>query len=226
MFPFDPNVADSARLAQLGLSDFVVRNVLKYRARGGKFRTPESFAKIYGLSDGEFRRVLPYIRIQEEMPVSEVTVSSSVEDVQPMAPPRRPRVQKYAEGTMVDLNEADTASLKRVPGIGRGRAAQIVAYRRRLGGYYTVDQLAEIQGMPDSVVRWFKIGHMPEKSLRINRWSVDRLRQHPYLNFYQAKVIVEHRHKYGPLDSLPQLRLYEEFATKDLERLRFYVSFD
>ena len=53
MFPFDPNTADSSQLTQLGLSDFVVRNILKYRARGGGgggggggvFRTSESLAK-------------------------------------------------------------------------------------------------------------------------------------------------------------------------------------
>ena len=80
--------------------------------------------------------------------------------------------------------------------------------------------------MPDSVARWFRVGRLPVKSLRVNRWDVDRLRRHPYLNFYQAKVIVEHRHKYGRLDSLPQLALYEEFTKKDLERLRYYVDFD
>ena len=48
----------------------------------------------------------------------------------------------------------------------------------------------------------------------------------PYLNFYQSKVIVEHRKKYGKLKSLSQLSLYEEFTEKDFERLSPYISFD
>lgn len=226
LFPFDPNTADSSQLTQLGLSDFVVRNILKYRARGGVFRTSESLAKIYGLSTEDYRRLLPYIRIRQDKPVNRTSTPLPLKPEFPAERPVTGRVQKYAEGTVIDLNDADTASLKRVPGIGRVRAARIVAYRRQLGGYYAVSQLAEIQGMPDSVARWFRVGRLPVKSLRVNRWDVDRLRRHPYLNFYQAKVIVEHRHKYGRLDSLPQLALYEEFTKKDLERLRYYVDFD
>ena len=33
-----------------------------------------------------------------------------------------PYLPKYPEGTVIDLNRADTASLKRVPGIGSGLA--------------------------------------------------------------------------------------------------------
>ena len=55
-----------------------------------------------------------------------------------------PYVPKYPEGTVIDLNQADTASLKRIPGIGSGLARMIVAYRNRLGGFYSVSQLQEI----------------------------------------------------------------------------------
>jgi hypothetical protein len=46
------------------------------------------------------------------------------------------------------------------------------------------------------------------------------------LNFYQAKIIVEHRKKRGEIKSLSQLSLYEEFTEKDLKRLSAYFSFD
>ncbi len=225
-FPFDPNRADSSTLARLGLSPFVVRNVLKYRAKGGRFRTADSFARIYGLSEEDFARLRPYIRIaKNEAPPRRQERPAHT----PTPPPERPQTvypSKYAEGTVIDLNTADTASLKRIPGIGRVRAARIVARRRRLGGFYSVTQLAEIKGLPEGIERWFRVDGRPEKTIRINRWDTERLRQHPYLNFYQAKVIVEHRHKYGRLKSLSQLALYEEFTEADLERLAFYVNFD
>lgn len=44
---------------------------------------------------------------------------------------------KYPEGTLVDLSEADTTELKKIPGIGSGIARMIVAYRKRLGGFMT-----------------------------------------------------------------------------------------
>jgi DNA uptake protein ComE-like DNA-binding protein len=49
---------------------------------------------------------------------------------------------------------------------------------------------------------------------------------HPYINFYQAKVIVEYRKKKGNIKSLKQLSLYEEFTPADFERLEPYVCCD
>ena len=56
--------------------------------------------------------------------------------------------------------------------------------------------------------------------------GVEALRKHPYLNFYQAKTIVEHRRKNGKIKGLNELKLYEEVTEKDLERSSYYLCFD
>ncbi len=230
LFLFDPNEADSLRLSRLGLPKYVVRNILRYRDKGGVFRTVESFAKIYGLSAELYQQLRPYIVIGEEyFAQQKLTVTDTLPTTATEAVPSTPRwerVEKYPEGTTVDLNQADTTELKRVPGIGSGYARQIVAYRARLGGFYSVEQLREISSLPDSVHRWFSVPSQPKQLLTINRMDVGRLRRHPYLNFYQAKAIVEHRRKYGRLKSLSQLSTYEEFTEKDLKRLSHYVTFE
>jgi DNA uptake protein ComE-like DNA-binding protein len=80
--------------------------------------------------------------------------------------------------------------------------------------------------MTPELLEWFSLGEVPVRRLQINRAGLEKLRLHPYLNFYQAKVIVEHRRTRGELKSLSQLSLYEEFTEKDLIRLAAYVSFD
>ena len=133
---------------------------------------------------------------------------------------------KYPEGTLVDVNSADTAELKKIPGIGSGIAGGIVRYRERLGGFYALSQLEEVKHVTPGLLKWFKLENDSIRKLEINKASLDKLRAHPYLTFYQAKVIVEHRRKKGQIKSLSQLALYEEFTEKDLERLSAYVSFD
>ena len=133
---------------------------------------------------------------------------------------------KYPEGTLVEVNSADTTELKKIPGIGSGIAGGIVRYRERLGGFYALSQLEEVKHVTPELLKWFKLENDSTRKLEINKASLDRLRAHPYLTFYQAKVIVEHRRKKGPIKSLSQLALYEEFAEKDLERLSAYISFD
>ena len=218
---FDPNEADSTELSRLGLSPYVVRNILKYRQKGGCFRTPESFSRIYGLEQEQFETLKPYIRIAmpkvaEIKEVDTMTVRKVVE--------KKPF--KYPEGTLVDVNSADTTELKKIPGIGSGIAKAIVAYRSRLGGFYSLEQLTEIEYVTPSLVKWFKLEGPVLRPLKVNKAGLEALRAHPYLNFYQAKVIVEHRRKKGQLKSLSQLSLYEEFTEKDLERLSAYLKFD
>ena len=133
---------------------------------------------------------------------------------------------KYPEGTLVEVNSADTTVLKKIPGIGSGIAGGIVRYRERLGGFYALSQLEEVKHVTPELLKWFKLDNDSIRKLEINKASLDKLRAHPYLTFYQAKVIVEHRRKKGQIKSLSQLALYEEFTEKDLERLSAYVSFD
>ena len=221
LFSFDPNKADSIELSSLGLPFYVVRNILKYREKGGRFRTADSFSRIYGLTEKQFNTLKPYIRIaQTDTPKKE-----KMDTMVAVIIPER-KVFKYPEGTLVDVNVADTAELKKIPGIGSGIAKAIVAYRNRLGGFYSLSQLEEIDYVTPELLKWFKLEGGTIRKLDINRWGLDKLRSHPYLNFYQAKVIIEHRRKRGEIKSLSQLSLYEEFTEKDLIRLAAYVSFD
>lgn len=217
---FDPNTADSAHLAALGLRSYIIKNILKYRIKGGKFRTPEAFAKIYGITPEQFKSLLPYITIGETFQKKD-TIRFSPS-------PIRDNFSsfKYNEGTLVDLNKADTTELKKIPGIGSSLARNIITYRKKLGGFYQKEQLKEIKQLPLATHKWFTIEDTPSLlKINLNKASIERMVSHPYLNFYQAKVIVEYRKKKGPIKSLSQLSLYEEFTTKDIERLSFYVAF-
>ncbi|MBQ8521983.1 MAG: helix-hairpin-helix domain-containing protein [Bacteroides sp.] len=220
---FDPNLADSIELSALGLPPFMVRNVLKYRAKGGTFATPEAFSRIYGMTEERFATLRPYIRISEAFvrKPDTVRVSASV-----VMKDTFPQIIKYPEGTLVDVGIADTTELKKIPGIGTGIAKAVVAYRNRLGGFYTLEQLREVEYITPEMMKWFTLEEAPIRKLDINKAGLDKLRAHPYLNFYQAKVIVEHRRKRGDIKSLSQLSLYEEFTEKDLNRLAVYFNFD
>ena len=94
------------------------------------------------------------------------------------------------------------------------------------GGFVSVAQLKEMGELPENIGRWFTVSPAVHRPLLVNRMSVEVLRCHPYLNFYQSRVIVEHRRKYGPIKKLQALSLYEEFSPSDLERLQPYVSFE
>ena len=123
-------------------------------------------------------------------------------------------------------NRADTAELKKIPGIGSGIARLIVNYRQRLGGFYQIEQLQEIHLNYRQLQAWFTVTPSEIRRINLNRVGIERLRHHPYINFYQAKALVEYRKKKGALHSLKPFTLYEEFTESDLERLSPYVCFE
>lgn len=223
LFDFNPNTADSSQLRKLGLSAFVVRNILRYRKKGGQFRTPESFAKIYGLEEQQYLLLKPYIRIPEEEGIHRI---SSVGEDRQQTGKKTERIEKYPEGTLVSLNEADTTELKRIPGIGSGIAKLIVAYRNRLGGFTCVEQLQEVPHVDTGLNKWFVVKGGPFRKIRVNKDGLDKLRNHPYMDFYKAKAILEYRRKRGNIKGLSRLSLFEEFSEKDLQRLSPYLSFE
>ena len=132
---------------------------------------------------------------------------------------------KIKAGEHVVLNTADTTVLKTVPGIGPYYARKVVEYGQRLGGYVSVDQLDEIEGFPLDAKDYLVIENATPRHLNVNALTLNELRKHPYLSFYQAKAITDYRRLHGPLKSLQDLRLSKDFPPEAIKRLEPYVEF-
>lgn len=232
---FDPNTADSTTFLSLGLPSWMIKNILRYREKQGRFHRPEDFKKIYGLAEEQYQTLLPYIRITKSRQSITDSHQSIIENRQSKDTMQLLTVQsgtprdtlfKYQPGTVICLNSADTAELKKIPGIGSSIARKIVNYRKRLGAFHRIEQLQEIQLKAEKLRPWFSIDAGRIRRINLNKASMERMMHHPYINFYQAKVIIEYRKKKGNINSLKQLSLYDEFTPADFERLEPYVCYD
>ena len=139
---------------------------------------------------------------------------------------RYPKKETLPDGSLVDLNEADTTLLKKIPGIGSYYAKRIVEQRNNLGGYVSTQQLSEIKGLDSTAIRWFTIetDYKPCK-LNVNKASFRELYRHPYLNYEQVKEIFNYRNNYGRIRAWEDLSLSRQFTKKDFERLTPYFTF-
>ncbi len=250
-FPFNPNTADSATIRRLGLPAFLAGNLVKYRRAGGLFRRPEEFRKLYGLTDEQFRTLLPYIEIPEEtaqrpkrsvpriyQPVAADSTDgtdTTQTDGRPLADsthagkhPRQetPTYYKYPEGTLVDLNRADTTELKKIPGVGSVISRMIATYRQQLGGFYSPEQLSEIRLDHRPLQAWLHIDTAAIRRIPVNRATLKQLYDHPYITIHHAKVLINYRNKEGKIKSLKPFALYDEFSKADLERITPYLDFE
>ncbi len=225
-FPFDPNTADSTQFLRLGLQPWQIRNIYKYRAHGGIYRKPSDFARLYGLTLKQYQSLEPYIRISSDYrPAAEFYEEKNMVFSEK---PRRDTLlypRKLSAGEYVQLNMADTSELKKVPGIGSGFARAIIRYGERLGGYYDTSQLLEINNFPETALPYFHIGEVSLHKLNVNKLSLEQLRKHPYISFYQAKAIVEYRRQRGSISDLRQLSTTGLFPEELLTKLRHYVAY-
>lgn len=128
--------------------------------------------------------------------------------------------------SLIDLNASDSSELVKLPGIGPVFAAKIMRYRDNLGGYTDIAQLMEITGLPDSLMEWFVVTDtVPVRKILVNTATLAELRRHPYIDFYQARAIIEFRRERGNIKGPEQLSFMEEFTDQDLIRLEPYLDF-
>ena len=208
LFPFDPNTASPAALARLGFRDKTIQTLLKYRQKGGRFRQPDDLQRLYGLRPEEYQRLKPFVTIAQTAETERPSFAAAAAFT-PAA--------KEREAVIININTAGAAEWESLKGIGPGYAQRIIRYRNRLGGFRTVEQVGETQGLPDSVFQTIKgsLRFTPEQlhQLDLNSATADELAAHPYIDKRIARLIVAYRDQHGPyrsVNDLLQIHLIDE----------------
>jgi len=199
---FDPNTASREELKNTGLDLRVVSNILKYREKGGKFRTREDLKKIYGLDPEDYSRIEQYIIISPYQPdTSGWKEARSIDTMNNNA-----RLKRQIR---VSLSTADSAELAGISGIGPILSSRIIKYRDILGGYVSKDQLLEVYGMTQENFERIKDHIIVDSNsialINLNKASADELSRHPYLTEYQARSLVAYREISGRFVSTDEI---------------------
>ena len=217
LFSFDPNTIDSIDILRLGFKPFMAHNWLQYRRHGGKIYNCNKLRSIYGI---------------DTLLVDSLCTLLTFESIKPTTKDST-TIYKPKEYFQFELNSADTILLCQLPGIGIGRAKMITNYRAQIGGFYSAEQLREIENIPDSVINlllpYISIELDSIKQIDINKCSIKRLHRHPYINYYQAKAIYNLRwdkqHK-GKITDINDIKKLNEFSDKEFERIYQYLKIE
>jgi len=214
-FYFDPNLASEDEFGRLGFSARLIRTVVNYRNKGGKFRSPDDLDKIWGMPPSLSAELKPYVRI----------VSIEPEHQQILT-----HFQTHANGQreMIDVNTADSLDFLSLPGIGPKLSSRILRFRDRLGGFISVDQIAETYGLPDSsfkkIKRFLKIGNTDFiRRININDADFNTLNSHPYISYHLAKLIVSYREQHGLYEHVNDLNHLMIVNDSIFQRIRPYL---
>src|SRR5205085_1044990 len=116
LFYFDPNTLNAEGWQQLGLREKTATTIVKYVSKGGRFRQPEDIGKIYGLSQKDYLRLLPFVKIAS-LPLAEKEEPNDKKSFSSNTKPALPE-RHFSEAKAFDINQADTAAFIALPGIG------------------------------------------------------------------------------------------------------------
>lgn len=229
LFYFDPNTADSTQLLRLGLRPWQVRNIYKYRAKGGRYRQKEDFAMLYGLTLEQYRRLEPYIRIKPEVMARDYFNDNGLREAPTIRPTgydnKKNTVKELTQGEFVDINTADTAELKRIPGIGSYFARRIVELRQRRQAFVSPEELLSIRNFPETALTYMTASQNFAK-IHINQSSLQQLKAHPLINYTQATDILRYRRLNGNIRSVNDISNLPSFTPEQLARLKPFLLFE
>jgi len=205
LFYFDPNTITGSDWKMLGLRDKTIKTIENYRNKGGRFYKPEDLQRIYGLRGDEYERLKPYIKIESTTSkVNDDFVSSKPKNE---LQPSKTYASRYS---VVDVNNADTTAFISLPGIGSKLAARIITFREKLGGFYSVEQIGETYGLPDStfqkIKQWLKLDNPSVKKININTATIDEMKAHPYIKYTLANPIVTYRNEHGSFSKVEDIK--------------------
>lgn len=243
LFYFDPNTIPAGDWQRLGLPDRLIRTILRYIQKGGRFQEAVDLKKIYGLHPEDYERLLPYVHIVKE---KEHFVSHSINEVKGANQFTEAKKKDSSYNTrsydvsgttsfpytakkmeITDVNQADLAEWSRFPGIGEKLAARIIHFREMLGGFYQVDQVGETFGIPDSTFQkikpFLRLTSGPWIHIDINSATKEVLGSHPYIRWQVARAITEYRLQHGVYHSVDELLQIATMDSIKLEKLRPYL---
>jgi len=219
LFDFDPNTLSTGGWKKLGIREKTISTIQNYLKKGGHFSEAEDLKKIYGVRPDDYLRLKPYIRITSTKTESPANKQSEFKKETFATKPRL---------VVVDINTADTAAFIALPGIGSKLALRIVNFRDKLGGFYSVDQIAETYGLPDSaflkIKPFLKFETSIVKKFNINTATKEEMKSHPYLKWNLANAIVEYRNQHGAFSSLEDLKKISLITTDIFDKVKFYLA--
>lgn len=209
---FDPNTLDAGGFVALGFSPRQADVIIRYRRSIGGFRTKDDFAKCYVVSDKMMERLGAHIRIAE--PEAEV-------------------VPVPTDTARIEINGADSATLRRISGVGDVLVVRIMEYRERLGGFVSVGQLAEIRGMTlenlDRIGEQIRVDSCEIQKIDVNfaphKTLAGQMGNHPYVTGEMLRKLLKNRQLKGGWRNIGEMVEQDILTSEEAEKLSPYLLF-
>ncbi len=216
LFKFNPNSLNDNGWLALGLSEGKLKVLRNYQNSGGYFKQKEDLKRCYAIGDDFYNKIKNYVVIPRIDNLQTSKKEIKADNSQPIT------IVK-----IVELNQADSLQLISIKGIGPFYAKQIIKYRKELGGFLSYNQFFEIWGLDKLDLEKMKVQTQIDttriRKININRTEINEFRKHPYINYKEAKMIVNYRTQHGDFKSLKDIQKIKPISPEKFRKIAPYL---
>jgi len=137
--------------------------------------------------------------------------------------------EKYAI-VKINLNSCDTTDVMKIPLFGSKRAAKLIEYREKLGGFHSLEQVKEVYILQtitlEHLEKYFTVNKRNIQKIAINSTRYEELIAHPYFDAYLTKSILYYRQKHGYIRNIEEFRQATNVYQELLDKIEPYLSFE
>ena len=210
LFYFNPNTLDDKGWLALGLPSTKLSVLRNFQKSGAIFKTKTDLKNCFAITDEFYKKVEIYISIPEikktETPINKTKKTNQI----------------------VELNQADSLQLISINGVGPFYAKQILKYRKELGGFRNYAQITEIWGLENLEIQKLKqqtsIDTLHIRKVNVNTIELEQLKLHPYLNYKQAKMILNYRKQHGDFKQVKDIHKIKPISTELFRKIAPYLK--
>jgi DNA uptake protein ComE-like DNA-binding protein len=135
----------------------------------------------------------------------------------------------YRKKSPVDLNSCDSVALIALPGIGPVLSSRIIKYRNLIGGYFSVDQLKEVYGLPEEtfnlVAPRLFTDSLTIRKISLNKAGYREIIRHPYFQKSEVNAIMKYRELKGRISGIGEMIENNLISPETARKIRPYLDF-
>jgi DNA uptake protein ComE-like DNA-binding protein len=202
--PFEPFKIDTVGVEYLRLIGFSTRQaetLIEYRNRGNGIYSMNELRDCYAVSEEMADSLAHFVILS---------------------------VRDPHEG-LIEINSADSATLRKVRGIGAKSVVAIMQYRKFLGGFYKKEQIAELKCVTTEnfarICEQIYCDSCKISKIDINFAAASEMEYHPYMTRRAIKLITATRESKGGWNSIEEMMEDNIFTKEQAEAIAPYLLF-
>ena len=130
---------------------------------------------------------------------------------------------------LIEINSADSATLRKVRGIGERTVVAVMQYRKLLGGFARKEQIAELKCVTkenfDKISEQIYCDSCKISKIDINFAPASDFEAHPYMSRRALKLILETRESKGGWNSIEEMQRDDIFTEEQARAIAPYLLF-